>query len=100
MLASEMGADIVKADPTEYPEEFHRVVEAARAPVLGRGDARDDLKTVVAKSSALMQQGAKGMVYGRNVCQHANPKAVMNTLMAMIHRGTDGDEAGDIYSRG
>ena len=36
-VASEMGADIIKADPTEHPEDFHRVVEAARVPVLVRG---------------------------------------------------------------
>lgn len=29
-LAREMGADIVKADPTTDPAEFHRVVQAAR----------------------------------------------------------------------
>ena len=30
-LAREMGADIIKADPTSDSAEFHRVVEAARA---------------------------------------------------------------------
>ena len=29
-LAAEMGADIIKADPTTNAEDFHRVVEAAR----------------------------------------------------------------------
>lgn len=29
-LARELGADITKADPTDNPAEFHRVVEAAR----------------------------------------------------------------------
>ena len=86
-LASEMGADIIKADPTDDPEEFHRVVEAARVPVLVRGGGKEDLKAVLAKSAALMEQGAKGMVYGRNIYQHANPKAVVSALMAMIHQG-------------
>ena len=36
-LAAEMGADIIKADPTDNPEDFHRVIEAARVPVLVRG---------------------------------------------------------------
>ncbi len=99
-LASEMGADIIKADPTENPEDFHRVVEAARVPVLVRGGGREDLKTVLLKSAALMAQGAKGMVYGRNVYQHENPKAVVAALMAMIHNGAGGEEAWDIYNRG
>ncbi|RST85362.1 aldolase [Aquibium carbonis] len=99
-LASEMGADIVKADPTDDPEEFHRVVEAARVPVLVRGGGREDLKAVLGKSSTLMKQGAKGMVYGRNIYQHQNPKAVVDALMAIIHRGVDGDAAWDIYNHG
>jgi len=99
-LASEMGADIIKADPTADPEDFHRVVETARVPVLVRGGGKEDLKTVLQKSAALMAQGAKGMVYGRNIYQHDNPKAVVNALMAMIHHGASGDEAWDIYNRG
>ena len=98
-LASEMGADIIKADPTENPEDFHRVVEAARVPVLVRGGGKADLRSVLAKSAVLMAQGAKGMVYGRNVYQHENPKAVVAALMGMIHRGASGDDAWDIYNR-
>jgi DhnA family fructose-bisphosphate aldolase class Ia len=69
-------------------------------PVLVRGGGREDLKTVLGKSAALMAQGAKGMVYGRNIYQHDNPKAVVKALMAMIHHGASGDEAWDIYNRG
>ncbi|MFY0623840.1 MAG: aldolase [Pelagimonas sp.] len=98
-LASEMGADIIKADPTENPDDFHRVVEAARVPVLVRGGGKEDLKSVLMKSAALMAQGAKGMVYGRNIYQHDNPKAVVAALMAMIHAGASGEEAWDIYNR-
>lgn len=99
-LATEMGADIIKADPTDRAEDFHQVVEAARVPVLVRGGGKDDLKTVLNKSSALLKQGAKGLVYGRNIYQHDNPKAVVNALMAMIHTGASGEEAWDIYNNG
>lgn len=99
-LAAEMGADIIKADPTDRAEDFHRVVEAARVPVLVRGGGKEDLKTVLAKSSALLRQGAKGLVYGRNIYQHDNPRAVVNALMAMIHSGAGGEEAWEIYNNG
>ncbi len=98
-LASEMGADIIKADPTTNPEDFHRVVEAARVPVLVRGGGKEDLKVVLAKSAAIIAQGANGMVYGRNIYQHDNPSAVVAALMAIIHNGAGGDEAWDIYNR-
>ncbi|WP_025660631.1 class I fructose-bisphosphate aldolase [Rhizobium sp. IBUN] len=99
-LAREMGADIVKADPTTNPEDFHRVIEAARCPVLVRGGGKEDLSAVFAKSAALMRQGAMGMVYGRNIYQHANPSAVVRGLMAIIHENAGGEEAFAVYQRG
>lgn len=97
-LAREMGADIVKADPTDIAEDFYKVIEAARCPVLVRGGGKEDLRAVFAKSYKLMQQGAKGMVYGRNIYQHDNPKKVVDGLMAMIHDEATDAEAWDIYS--
>ncbi|QRM57777.1 class I fructose-bisphosphate aldolase [Sinorhizobium sp. BG8] len=99
-LAREMGADIVKADPTTNPDDFHRVVEAARCPVLVRGGGKEDLLAVFAKSAALMRQGAMGMVYGRNIYQHANPSAVVRGLMAIIHKDAEGEEAFALYQQG
>ncbi len=96
-LARELGADIVKADPTERVEDFHRVVEAARCPTLVRGGGKDALESVLNKSAALMSQGAAGMVYGRNVYQHSNPSRVVKALMAIIHQGADGPRALEIY---
>ncbi|MFS8048192.1 class I fructose-bisphosphate aldolase [Rhizobium sp. BR 314] len=98
-LAREMGADVVKADPTTNAEDFHRVVEAARCPVLVRGGGKEDLRNVFEKSAALMRQGAMGMVYGRNIYQHANPSAVVRGLMAIIHDDVGGEEAFALYQR-
>ena len=99
-LAREMGADIVKADPTTDADEFHRVVEAARCPVLVRGGGKQDLRSVFDKSAALMKQGAMGMVYGRNVYQHSNPNAVVRGLMAIVHDNASGEEAFALYRQG
>jgi class I fructose-bisphosphate aldolase len=96
-LAREMGADIIKADPTADAEEFHRVVEAARCPVLVRGGGREDLRQVFARSRTLLDQGAVGMVYGRNVYQHQSPQAVVKALMAMIHNRASAEEAWALY---
>lgn len=96
-LAREMGADIVKADPTSDPADFHRVVQAARCPVLVRGGGKEDLKQVLARSRVLLDQGAVGLVYGRNVYQHHNPSAVVKALMTMIHEGASAQAAWDLY---
>ncbi|TCU12568.1 class I fructose-bisphosphate aldolase [Rhizobium sullae] len=98
-LAREMGADIIKADPTTNTEEFHRVVEAARCPVLVRGGGKEDLRAVFDKSAALMRQGAMGMVYGRNIYQHANPSAVVRGLMAIVHEDASGEDAVALYQQ-
>lgn len=99
-LARELGADIVKADPTDQVEDFHRVVEAARCPTLVRGGGKGELGAVLQKSAALMAQGASGMVYGRNVYQHDNPSRVVKALMAIIHQGASGPDALEIYQQG
>ncbi|MRS20512.1 aldolase [Enterobacteriaceae bacterium RIT692] len=99
-LARELGADIIKADPTENVEDFHRVVEAARCPTLVRGGGKGELAGVLTKSAALMAQGASGMVYGRNVYQHDDPSRVVKALMAIIHQGASGPDALEIYQQG
>jgi DhnA family fructose-bisphosphate aldolase class Ia len=96
-LAREMGADIVKADPTSDANEFHRVVQAARCPVLVRGGGKEDLQQVLVRSRQLLDQGAVGMVYGRNVYQHRNPGAVVRALMAMIHENASAEAAWRLY---
>jgi fructose-bisphosphate aldolase, class I len=68
-----MGADIIKADPTDDPEDFHRVVEAARVPGAGARRRQGGPAPCSMKSAALMRRARMGMVYGRNIYQHANP---------------------------
>ncbi|WP_372088795.1 aldolase [Tistrella mobilis] len=96
-FARELGADVIKADPTTNPEDFHRVVETARCPVLVRGGGKEDLLTVLKKSEALLKQGAKGLVYGRNVYQHDNPTGVTRALMTLIHDDATAEEAFAAY---
>jgi DhnA family fructose-bisphosphate aldolase class Ia len=95
--ARELGADIIKADPTDHVEDYHEVVEAARCPVLVRGGGKDDLKTIFQKSYDFLQQGTMGLVYGRNIYQHPNPTQIVKAFMAMIHQNSTVEEAWGIY---
>jgi fructose-bisphosphate aldolase, class I len=84
--ATELGADVIKADPTDDVADYHRVVEAAGGrPVLVRGGGRVSDEEVLARTKALMAQGAAGIVYGRNVIQHPDPAAMTRALMAVVH---------------
>jgi class I fructose-bisphosphate aldolase len=98
--ARELGADVIKADPSDNPEDYYQVIETARCPVLVRGGGKADLKAVLEKSHAYLQQGAMGLVYGRNIYQHPNPTIITKAFMAMIHEGVTAEEAWDIYQSG
>jgi DhnA family fructose-bisphosphate aldolase class Ia len=95
--ARELGADIIKADPTEHVADYHEVVEAARCPVLVRGGGKEGLEAIFQKSYEFLQQGTKGLVYGRNIYQHPNPTQIVKAFMAMIHQNATPTEAWAIY---
>lgn len=89
----ELGADIIKADPTDDVNEYHRVVETAGdIPVLVRGGGKATDGEILQRTYGLMQQGVKGIVYGRNVIQHANPSGMTRALMAIVHDDAKPDE--------
>ncbi|MFA7473178.1 MAG: aldolase [Spirosomataceae bacterium] len=84
--AVELGADLIKADPTDDPEEYHKVIElAGDVPVLVRGGGRAPDGELLDRTYRLMKQGAKGIVYGRNVVQHLDPGGMTRALMAIVH---------------
>jgi len=86
--AVEFGADIVKADIAENLHQYHLVVEAASPrPLLPRGGARVPDQEILTRTYTLLQQGASGIVYGRNVYQHPHPERMVRACQAMVHEG-------------
>lgn len=83
--AAELGADVVKADPTDDVSVYHRVVEAARVPVLVRGGGRVGDEELLRRTAAVLEQGARGIVYGRSIIQHPEPATITRTLMRLLH---------------
>lgn len=91
--AVELGADVIKADPTDDVADYHEVIEAAYdVPVLVRGGGRVSDEEILTRTHLLMQQGAAGIVYGRNVIQHAQPARMTRALMAVVHSGASPEE--------
>jgi class I fructose-bisphosphate aldolase len=86
--AAELGADVIKADPTDDLTAYHRVVTAARVPVLVRGGGRVSDEEILERTRAVLAQGARGIVYGRNVIQHPDPAGMVRALKQAVH----GDE--------
>ena len=92
--AAELGADVIKADPTDDLDEYPKVIEAAGGrPVLTRGGGRVPDEEVLRRTETLMRHGAAGIVYGRNVIQHERPAAMTRALMAVVHEGASAGEA-------
>ena len=97
--AVELGADVVKADPTDELEEYARVVEAAGGrPVLVRGGGRVSDEEILRRTATVLGQGAAGIVYGRNVIQHADPAGMTRALMSVVHDGAAPEEALELVS--
>jgi len=92
--AVELGADIIKADPTDDVSVYHRVIEiAGRIPVLVRGGGKAADAEILSRTEKLMQQGAAGIVYGRNIIQHHDPAGMTRALMSIVHEGANATQA-------
>jgi len=91
--AVELGADVIKADPTDDVNEYYRVVEIARVPLLVRGGGKAAESEILKRTELLMKQGVAGIVYGRNIIQHHDPAGMTRALMAVVHEGATAEQA-------
>ena len=92
--AVELGADIIKADPTQDVSMYNQVVKiAGRIPVLVRGGGKASDQEILTRTEALIKQGVAGIVYGRNIIQHANPPGMTRALMALVHDNATAQQA-------
>jgi len=97
--AVELGADIIKADPTDDVSVYHKVVEVSgHAPVLVRGGGKAPDQEILERTEELIKQGVAGIVYGRNVIQHKDPAGMTKALMAIVHDGATAAEAAKFIS--
>jgi class I fructose-bisphosphate aldolase len=88
-LAMELGVDIIKTFYTGTPETFARIVDVVRpALVVAAGGPRLDSDLMVLKMAQnVVQAGAAGVTFGRNIWQSQNPAGMMRAIKAVIHNG-------------
>jgi class I fructose-bisphosphate aldolase len=97
--AVELGADVVKAESSENLQEYYKVIETASPkPVLPRGGSRISDEEILSRTFTLMQQGASGTVYGRNVYQHPHIERIVRACMAIVHEGASVSQAMSILN--
>ncbi len=93
--AAESGADLIKTYYTGSAETFRQVVEAASGvPVLMSGGPKrsSDLEFLVDVYNVI-KAGGKGVVVGRNVFQHRNPRGMLKAINAIVHEDKTPEEA-------
>lgn len=99
--AVELGADVIKADPTDDLDDYARVLRVASGkPVLVRGGGKASEEEIFARTERVIRAGAAGIVYGRNVIQHATPSAITRAFMAIVHDGATAADALGILRQG
>ncbi len=87
-MASEIGADVIKADFPETKKQFEELVGISSVPILVRGGPKmDSDREMLQMVKDAIDCGAKGIVFGRNVWQHKEPAKILHALAAIVHEG-------------
>jgi len=88
--AVELGAHVIKSDPTDDANAYTDVIAVAGGrPVLVRGGGKTSLDDLLPRIRAFVDQGAAGIVFGRNVFQHADPGLATRVLADVVHDRLD-----------
>jgi class I fructose-bisphosphate aldolase len=92
--AVEAGADIVKAGILPDEAAMRRAIRVCGGvPYLARGGSKGDDREVLGLTRHLLDCGAAGVVFGRNIFQHERPVAMAAALKALIHDDASVDTA-------
>ena len=83
-MLEDLGAAALKV-PYVNEEGLQSLVEAVSIPVWVLGGDLEDEEAVYSKAATQMALGARGIVYGRNVIQAADPAAVSRNLAKIVH---------------
>ena len=85
-IMAELGADFIKTFFTG--DRFNEVIENTPVPVftIGAEKLNTDLE-VLQKAYDSVQQGASGIIFGRNIFMAENPKVLIRALNDVINEG-------------
>jgi DhnA family fructose-bisphosphate aldolase class Ia len=87
-VMAELGADLIKCFFTG--ERFHEIVANTPVPMFTIGAEKLDTDVaVLKKAAASVGQGARGIVFGRNIFMAKNPPELVKALNEVINEGAD-----------
>ena len=56
-------------------------------PCCPEGGQGFPIEEILTRTHTLIQQGASGIVYGRNIYQHPHPERMVRACQAIVHEG-------------
>ncbi len=94
-IVAELGADLVK---TFYTHKFKEVTDGCPISVLGLGAEKTPRQIQALElAERIVQDGGRGVVFGRNVIQAPNPQAFQRALCDVVRRGASAASAAKQY---
>jgi fructose-bisphosphate aldolase / 2-amino-3,7-dideoxy-D-threo-hept-6-ulosonate synthase len=98
-VGAESGADIVKTVYTGDTESFREVVRKCPVPVVLAGGAKVATDAEILKlAHDVMEAGAMGVTFGRNVFQHRDPTLIVRALKRIVIDRNSVEEAMEVMS--
>ncbi|GAJ06912.1 unnamed protein product, partial [marine sediment metagenome] len=96
-VMAELGADLIKTFYTG--DKFNQVVENTPVPIftIGAEKLNTDL-AVLKKAHDSVSQGARGIIFGRNIFMASDPVKLVGALNDVINGNVSPEEAAEKYS--
>ena len=95
-ILAELGADVIK---TFYTYKFKEVTESCPVPVLGLGSEKTPKqKQALELAEKIVQDGGRGVVYGRNAVQIPDPTTFQKSLCDVVQNGITAADAVQKYN--
>ena len=94
---AELGVDIIKTWYPGSPDAFAKVVEVAPGKVVAAGGPQAETeRQFLEMTRGIMDAGAVGVAYGRNIWEYRNPTLMIKALKAIIHSNRGVEDALEI----
>ena len=86
-IGVELGSDLIKTRYSGRVEEFRKSVQACGRPVLVAGGPRRSagLGGTLDTVSEVLEAGASGVIFGRQIWQHDDPAEALAAVAALVH---------------
>ena len=92
----ELGADLIKCFLTQ---DFNEIVENTPVPIFTIGAEKLDTDlAVLKKAHDSVSQGARGIIFGRNIFMANDPAVLVEALNQVINKGVSPEEAAGKYN--